>query len=203
MASKGYATPDDVAAFLNNTLSPAQEALCDMAIEAAEGQIDYVTRHAWLETGPIQETLVQPVGIRIQLAKPPLITVDEVSYVSWPGATSYPITEACGGWYLQSAKDGILIVPFAHHSYSVTVEYTPNTDPVPADIHLATIVQAASHMQTMPAMQDGVDPTLVQRYVVGGELEVEFRKSLPSPGSQLVGPAMAYLSRWVKGYSVV
>lgn len=205
MATKGYTNVGEVATFMGKEFDPIQAGLVELSIEAAETRIDNAIRHAWLEEGPIIETVQQPQGLYITLSKPPIISVEGISIINWVGADPVALDADCGGWHIQNHRDGKLIVPFAHHVFALIATYTPNTDPVPADIHMAAMALAAFNMRLMPAMLDGVDPSVIQRYVVGGELEVEFRKSLVSSvgADGLPAGVSQYLDRWLKNYSVI
>lgn len=199
---KGYTSANDVAAYMGLTFSVAQAALAALAIGAAESWIDHNTRHAWLEAGPIVETIKIARTSLLTVAKPPVKEFTQVSAVWWPGAEATVLDATTGMWFVRNLRDGIIWAPFAFGAYELTVTYVPNDDAVPDEVKLATNVMAAAALRMIPSFNDDVDPTIVQRYVVGGELEVEFRKVITTnvtAGQQ----ALTYLDMWVKGYSVI
>lgn len=201
--SKGYAAVEDVATYMDMTFSAAQELIADVAIGTVEAWIDHNSRHAWLEEGPIvEETFLTTRSNLVRVAKPPVKTFDALSVTWWPGGEQSPLTTATQGYYVRSLRDGVLWLPWANSAYSLSVTYTPNDDDVPDEVALATLVLVASMLRMAPSFNDGVDPTTVQRYVVGGELTVEFRKNLLLSNSAMV-QALSYMSSWVKDYVVV
>ena len=200
MAAKGYATPAQVAAYMGATFTPAQASICDYAISAAETWIDNETQHAWLETGPITEVIYNPQKTYLWLKKAPILSVTSI-VASAPLCADIPLT-VDANYFLQDIRDGRIYSPFTVGTYKVTVVYEPNVDPVPDDIHLAAMIAAASNMRLTPALLDGVDPNVVQRYNVGGELEVEFRKNLLS-GVNVPMQVLTLLDNWRRNYVIV
>lgn len=203
--SKGYTTTDDLAIYMGASFTTAQEMIAGLAIGAAETWIDNATRHAWLETGPITEALGLSRQSTVQVSKPPVKTFDAVS-ISWSPGVSVPVQTldpTCGQYYVRSMRDGVLWLPYGAGAYGIGVTYTPNDDDVPNEVTLAALVLASSNLRMMPAFNDDADPTVIQRYMVGGELEVEFRKNLTSGAGASIQQALTYLDTWVKGYTVV
>lgn len=202
--AKGYASVDDLAAYMGMSFTAAQELIADLSIGTAEGWIDRATRHAWLEDSPITET-IYPSGVSYsRVAKPPVESFDSVSVVWGAGGTAVVLDGTCGQYTVRSLRDGILLLPFGiQHAYAINVVYTPTGEPPPDEVTLATLVLAASNLRLSPTFTDDVDPTVVQRYVVGGELEVEFRKNLSAGGNVATAQALFYLDAWVKGYAVI
>jgi len=202
MAAKGYTTAATVETYMGVTFSVAQAALCDQAIEAAENWIDREIGHAWLETGPITDTLRNPQSPFLRLTKPPIVSVTSLTVKTDPACAAYTLTEDTN-FYVHSLRDGLIWSPYTWHAYEITVVYVPNTDDVPSEVQLATMALAANSMRLMPGLFDGADPSVVQRYQVGGELEVEFRKSLQAGAGVVPQQVLTHLDNWLKGYSIV
>lgn len=198
--SKGYATTGQVAAFMGIVFTPAQELVCEAAIGVAESWIDNEIEHAWLETGPITEDIYNPQGVYIHLRKAPIVSVTSIDIFA-PLCSSISLI-ADSNYFVQSLRDGRIYSPYTRGVYKMTVVYVPNADTVPDEIMLATMALAAGNMRMAPAFLDGVDPSLVQRYNVGGELEVEFRKNLIM-GGVVPQQVLNYLDSWRKNYAVI
>lgn len=200
--SKGYTSAADVAAFMGVTFTAAQESLAELMIGAAEAWIDDAIKHAWLETGPITEVFYSPQKPYLRVAKPPIVSVTSLSYLSYPGClTPYTFT-ADQDYFVQDLAEGIIYSPYTERVYSATIVYVPNTDPVPDEVMGAAQMLAASYMRMAPTLLDGVDPNIIQRYQVGGELEVEFRKNL-LVGGVVPQTVLTLLDKWLKNYVVV
>lgn len=206
---KGYSSAVSLAAYMGMTFTTAQATIAGIALGAAEVWIDNETRHAWLEATPIVESQRPSKVGQIRLNKPPVKSIEKVSVRWWPGQTLVEASlagvasEGCGGYYyVQSLRDGVLTVYWAAGAFEIVVEYTPNTDAVPDEIILSTNVIAASFLRNAPTFNGDIDPTMIQRYVIGGELEVEFRKNLASSAGA-IAQAYFYLANWIKGYTVV
>lgn len=195
---KGYCTPAQVATYLGVVFKTAQAALCEFAIGAAEQWVDNEIEHAWLEANPVTETIYNPQGVYIFLKKAPIVSVSAIS-VSAPMCEPLPLLPE-SNYFVQSLRDGRIYSPYTRGAYQITVVYVPNSDAVPADIHMATLVLAATNMKLMPTMLDGVDPSLVEEYDVGGELRVKFRKTLLAGVPPQV---LYYLDGWRKNYVVI
>lgn len=202
MANKGYATVADVAAFMGATFSVAQQTIAGLAITAAEKWLDETIRHAWLETGPITEDVLVARSNILRVSKPPIKTLTSVSGIGWPGATPFVIDNTCHIYTIHSLRDGEVRVAGAQGLYAVQFVYEPNDDDVPDEVRLATMTLAAASLRMAPTLNDAVDPTLVQSYVVGGELEVVFRKNILTSGAA-AQQALGYLDSWTKGYVVI
>lgn len=199
---KGYTNPVDVAAYMGASFSAAQTQLATLAIGAAESWIDNNIKHAWLEQGPITETVRVARSTVLRVAKPPVKAFTTVSGVLWPGATPFLLTPDCGAWYVRSLRDGQIWVPWLNGGYEAVVVYEPTDDPPPDEVILATNIIAAAALRMIPVFNDDVDPTLVQSYIVGGELEVVFRKNVNTSGTAAQQAFMA-LDAWTKGYAVL
>lgn len=202
---KGYTNTNALAVYMGASFTASQELIADLAIGAAEAWIDNNIRHAWLEIGPITETVYMGKGGLVQVRKPPVKTFDTVSVTWWPGnpQMAQPLDGTCGQYTVRSLRDGVLWLPYSAGAHSVQIVYTPNDDPVPDVATLATLALASANLRMMPAFNDDADPTVVQRYMVGGELEVEFRKNLMAGANVSTQQALSYLDEWVKGHVVV
>lgn len=201
--SKGYTDTATLATYMDMEFSASQELIADVAIGTAEAWIDHNSRHAWLEEGPIvEETFLTTRTNLVHVTKPPVKSFDAVTVTWWPGGETTPLPAETFGYYVRSLRDGTLWVPWVNQAYSMSTTYTPNDDDVPDEVGLATLVLAASILRMAPSFNDGVDPTVVQRYVVGGELTVEFRKNLLLSNSAMM-QALSYMSNWVKDYVIV
>lgn len=198
---KGYVDVEDLALYMGTTFSDGQAVIAALALSAAEVWLDHTTRHAWMEAGPRAEVIFPTRLPWFRVTRPPVVAFLEVSMLLSPGVPVVPLVENVG-YYVRSLPDGLLHVPIATHVYALNVEYTPTIARPPDEIVLATSVLAAANLKMSPTFMDDVDPTIVQRYVVGGELEVEFRKNLMT-GSVAGQQALSYLEPWTKGYSVI
>jgi hypothetical protein len=201
---KGYASLGNVATYMGTTFTSDQEPIVVAAVGAAEAWIDAEIQHAWLEQGPITETFEMVRDRYIQVSKPPVATFDSIEAVLSPGGTALPLVVDLG-YVVSDLRDGKLLLPVMNTIgllYRLTVEYTPTTADVPDNVMLATIVLTASNLRTMPALMDGADPSIIQSYVVGGELEVTFRRNLQEG---IVAPqqVLSYLAPWRKDHVVV
>jgi hypothetical protein len=203
MAAKGYISVDDLAAFMGKEFTVAQEALANLVIEASEAWVDGYTKHAWLETSPATDVLYNPQTPYLWLVKSPIASVTsiEASNPSASCATS-PLVEG-QNFFVESLRDGRIYSPYTQRVYKVTVVYVPGSGDVPAEVQMAMLTLASSNMRMTPGMSGGVDPSIVQRYNVGGELEVEFRKSWMVGGMVVPQQVLSYLSGWVRDYVVV
>jgi hypothetical protein len=201
--SKGYTSDTDLETYMDMSFTAGQALIAEMALTTAEEWIDHNCRHAWLEPDPLVETIYPTTRTSIvYLKKPPIKTLDRVAAVWWPGATAQNIDAAAYGFIVRSMRDGMIWIPYANQAYSLQFEYTPNDDPCPAEVSLATLLLAASMLRMSPTFNDGADPTLIQKYVVGGELSVEFRKNLLTSNAAAI-QAMGYLANWTRDYVVV
>lgn len=208
--SKGYTNLTTLATYMGMTFTALQMPIADLAIGAAEHWIDNEIRHAWLEPDPIIESRpISKIG-QVRLLKPPIKTIEKVSARWVPGGTLMEAVLAgetgvssAGYYYVQSLRDGLFIAPAAIGAFEIVIEYTPNDDTTaPDEVALAANVLAAASLRTAPTFNGDIDPTMVQRYMVGGELEVEFRKGLIGNAGALI-QARSYLDTWLRGYTVV
>lgn len=202
--AKGYTDTDRVAAMMGASFSADQTLIANLAIGAAEAWIDHNIKHAWLEPpdAQITEEIVLTRTSLVRVQKPPVLSFDTVSVVWWPGIAAAEMPPNVGAYFVRSMRDGVLWVPWASGAYSIVAVYTPNDDPVPDEVQLAAATLAAATLRMIPVFNDDVDPTLVQRYSVGGELEVEFRKTINTAGVA-TQQALTYMDSWVKGYAIV
>lgn len=208
---KGYTNLTALATYMGMTFTPGQMLIAELAIGAAERWIDNEIRHAWLEPTPVVESRsVSRIG-QVRLLKPPIKTIEKVSVRWGPGDTLVEVAlagsvsaEGCGGYYyVQSLRDGVLMVPRGGSAFEAVVEYTPNDDTAaPDEVALAANALAAASLRTAPTFNGDIDPTMVQRYMIGGELEVEFRKGIIGNAGALV-QVRFYLDNWLRGYTVV
>lgn len=199
---KGYTSTDDLASFMGASFTTAQQQIAALAIGTAETWLDTTIRHAWLETGPITEDVLIARSSLLRVAKPPVMEFTTVHAIGWPGSEPYLLDPVAGQYNVRSLRDGIVWVPGSAYNYAMRFVYVPNTDPVPDEVVLATLSLAAASLRMVSIFNDDIDPALVQRYVIGGELEIEFRKNIPTTGvaaQQVLG----YLEAWTKGYVVV
>lgn len=202
---KGYCAAADVAAYMGRTFTPGQTALCEQIIGATENWIDNHTQHAWLESGTQTLTAYSPRNPFITLPKAPIATLDVVTnYISPYYTTGTVLVDGVNYWLIDP-RDGRISFPGYQGTYKLVFEYTPNADPTPPDeVVLATLIIAASRMQVMPVFFEGVDPSIIQEYTVGGELQVVFRNTNTTIGTRTTIPqaALDYLDAWLKGYTL-
>jgi hypothetical protein len=200
---KGYTDVFMLADYMGVEFTFAQAQIALLAIGAAENWIDLNTRHAWLEPAQITEVIYPTRRPWVRVAKPPILSIDEVATAWYPGQTDLWVVDAtCGLYVVRSLRDGLIWMPLSMDVYSLRVKYTPTAGAPPDEVKLATNVLAAATLRMSPAFMDDVDPTLVQRYSVGGELEVEFRRDIAT-NVVAAQQALSYLGNWTKEYSVV
>lgn len=200
---KGYASVADLADFMGISFSSTQQVIAGLALGAAEQWLDATIKHAWMEAGPITEDIVVSHTNIIRLSKPPIDSLTSLGIAWGPNAPSTLLDSTYAQFYVRSLRDGVIwLAPAFTHVFSAQAIYVPNADPVPDEVSLATLTLAAGNLRVMSIFNDDVDPTLVQRYSVGGELEVEFRKTMLTSG-MAAQQALSMLEAWTKGYAVV
>ncbi len=159
-AIRGYATTDDVAAFLGVTLTAPQVAQAAATIARAETWIDQATNRTFLSGPVIDETFFAPyhidpptvstnyaagwvpMGANLLLARTPVQSVEVVTGVPYLNVTPIVLIRDLE-WEIRDLATGTvrLIVPTAY--YQTRVSYTP-VNACPADITQATIMLAAT-----------------------------------------------------------
>lgn len=200
---KGYASINELAAFMNVSFSTSQQTIAGLALGAAEQWLDAAIKHAWLETGPVTEDVLIGRTSLLRVTKPPVKAFTTVSVIWWPSGTpTAPLDGTCGQFHVRSLRDGVVWVPYVAGAYAVRFVYEPNDDSVPDEIKLAVMALASSNLRTLPLFNDDVDPMLVERYVVGGELEVQFRKNILTTGGA-AQQALSYVEQWTKGFVLI
>lgn len=199
---KGYITTNELADFMGMSFNTAQATIAGLSIGAAEEWIDNTIKHAWKEIGPITEDVLIGRTTLLRVSKPPVKAITSVSAIWWPDHLPVLLQPDCGAYHVRSLRDGVIWVPRAAGFYAARFVYVPNDDPVPDDVRLATMALAGANLRMTPVFMDDVDPTIVQSYVVGGELEVVFRKNILTTGAA-AQQALSYLEAWTKGYTFV
>lgn len=199
---KGYASVNELAAFMNTSFSASQQTIAGLALGAAEQWLDAAIKHAWLETGPVTDDVLIGRTSLLRVTKPPVKAFTTVSAIWWPGSAPSPLDGTCGAFHIRSLRDGVVWVPGVASAYAIRFVYEPNDDSVPDEIKLAVMAFASSNLRTLPLFNDDVDPMLVERYVVGGELEVQFRKNIITTGAA-AQQALSYVEQWTKGFVLI
>lgn len=198
---KGYAEVEEVAAYMGIDFNDNQTTLCEILLGAAEQWIDEATGYAWLETAAVTKTFhnMQTPFIKVPA---PIASITGITWSTYVGL-EVPVALDTHQYRMFDAAKGLIYSPYTAGVYQVSVTYEPVYTVPPDGVHMATIVLAAHGLRLSPSLLDGVDPSLVQRYVVGGELTVEFRKSLNVGGGTVPQQVLDFLDPWLKGYTVV
>lgn len=191
MASKGYASTAEVAAYLGLTFTSPQNTQADALIEAAELYVDRTTHRVWKVGATVtNEDHYGLDGPYIWLRQPPITGVTSIVR-RWSLADTSPLTLVAGVDYeVEDLPTGRISLrgvwdavsgewePWllgSNPRYRVTYT-TANT--VDADIALATKMLVAHWMRPL---LEGIGSG-IQSYSVGGELSVTYASAALQSG---------------------
>lgn len=147
MAAKGYCTVDDVADFLGQTLTSAQQASAERLIEQAEGMVDESTARAWLTGAKTDEAYFQ-AGYRLGnlfLRYAPVASVTTVKGRSGLGVAETTLTVDVD-YEVRDLDDGLVWLVYPGTYDRIRVTYTPVAT-VPGPITKATAELVGAWMQ--------------------------------------------------------
>jgi hypothetical protein len=166
-----YTTADDVASLLSRSLSPAQEAVVDRVIDAAEVWVDQTTGKVYGVNAAATQRFFRNAGPLLRLKNVPLVSIQGVwtrtSFTSAEAAldpTSYEIQDADLGLVYVSTLEG------NSESYPIVrVAYTAG-NPVPPNIKLGTEYLCLHWLR--PLLQDELPG--VANFSLGGEESISY-----------------------------
>jgi hypothetical protein len=136
MSAKGYITTAHVEAFLQKTLTAAQNAQCEVLLEPAETHVDNYCKRAWLTGVQTAEPHYRP-GHHLYLDYPPVETVTSITGRSGMGAAEETLT-VNEDYEVRDLTAGLVYLVYPSSYDRIRVTYTPVAT-VPADIQQACI----------------------------------------------------------------
>lgn len=168
---KGYTTPHRVSSYIAKDFSPEEEAHCYEIIEAAETRIDNLIGQGWDATTVTDETH-DIFGPYVRLSKNPATAITTATLKARFAVFEDTVLVAGQDYELDKTTNflrlnPVLSIPAGAY---LSVTYTVGAV-VPSDIKFATTMLAAYWMQPV------IDPNSfnVSRYVIGGDLELQFK----------------------------
>lgn len=168
-----YTTAADVANYLGQELTEAQEQQAAIAAEAATLWIDRYLGQSWQAGTPVTDEMHTLVGNRVYLNNRPVAAVTSVQTRAAAFVAFGWTTLDASHYELLDAANGVLLIEgwSASSAALVQVSYTHTATTPPADVALAATMIAASW--TSSAMQPG---TLgVESLGVGqGDIAIKF-----------------------------
>lgn len=158
MAAKGYATVEEVAAFLGVTFTAAQEAQAERMLETAEAEVDGYTNRGWLvgaqtdEAHPYSEYRLGNLYLRYA----PVTSIATVKGRPALGDAEETLV-ADTDYEVMSLETGWVRILYPASWDRIRVTYTP-TATAPLDIQQATAELAGNMMQSnLRPMSYGLD----------------------------------------------
>lgn len=181
--SKGYTTPDKVAAQIGRTLTVDQiEHLDSVVIPAVERWIDIQGSRPYGELAVTAEPLYMS-GAVTWLTKTPVASVEAVRGYYWNQVSSDLAVVNTGWWRLQDARTGQLYLPSWQAFQYLEVDYTPDAT-IPANIQLAAAMLSGIFMRTVLHPQT----EWMTKYASGQDVRLEFRpQDIPQHIYDLIG----------------
>lgn len=148
MTAKGYATVEEVAAFLGVTLTAEQERQAERMLEVAEAEIDSGTNRGWLMGAQTNEThrYEEYCGGDLWLRYAPAASVTAVKGRALLGDAETTLTVDVDYEVIDLESGYIEIISPALYD-RIRVDYTPGTT-VPTDIQQATAELVAYKMRS-------------------------------------------------------
>lgn len=161
-AIRGYAQPEDVAAFLGLTFTPAQQLACAAVIARAEDWVDQETNRTWLSGPVLDETFFSPYGLdppsfftnyvsgwvplgsALYLARTPVQSVEAIKGTGWLGSDEVTLVRNLD-YEVRDLTNGLIRVTVPSAYYRIRANYTP-VDACPPKVTQATVMIAATWM---------------------------------------------------------